>query len=165
MKRQIIIAALFLSTAAQAEMVLSGKPDNSYTQGDNQNYQSHMKMIDNTKIDKQSFSEHVQDVCDNQAPQRSSAEFERVMKEITGITLSLKDAGPKGDDYRKAMILSCYRGANWAVNGTDKAIKPQLLEQVKLREMSAKTTNDQANAAGFKIAVDTMIMGMDAAHK
>ena len=165
MKLTIVLAALFLSTAAHAEVVLSGKPDNQFTQDSHKNLQSHQKILDEAKIDRASFSKKVQHTCDVIAPQDAVNKFHKMTQEILGHQMSLEDTGYSEKEYRKVISFTCYKGANWSINGMDKQMEPQLVKAVKDHEAAAQTTNDKATAAGYKIAIEATQQGMAAARK
>ena len=165
MKLQVAIAALFLSTVAHAEITLSGKPDNNFTQDAHQNQDSRQKMISEAKIDRDSFSKKVQNTCDNTAPRDAVAKFKKMTTQLLGSPMSFEDAGYSEENYRKVIAFTCYKGANWTINGLDKQMEPQMLQSVKDREAAAVTTNDKAAAAGFKIAIEATQQGIVAARK
>jgi hypothetical protein len=165
MKLTIVLAALFLSTAAHAEVTLSGKPDNQFTQDSHKNQESRQKILDEAKIDRESFNKKVQHTCDVTAPQDAVNKFHKMTQAILGHQLSFEDAGYSEKEYRKVMSFSCYKGANWTINGMDKQMEPQLIKAVKEHEAAAQTTNDKATAAGYKIAIEATQQGMAAARK
>ncbi|MBK0097352.1 hypothetical protein IBT49_15310 [Erwinia sp. S63] len=165
MKRQVAIAALFLSGFAHAEITLSGKPDNNFTQDAHQHQESRQKLITEAKIDRDSFSQKVQNTCDTIAPRDAVAKFKKMTTQLLGSPMSFEDAGYTEENYRKVITFTCYKGANWTINGLDKQMESQMLQSVKDRESAAVTTNDKAAAAGFKIAIEATQQGIVAARK
>ncbi|MDI9222706.1 conotoxin [Pantoea sp. EA-12] len=165
MKLPIVFAALFLATTAHAEITLTGKPDNQFTQDAHKNIEARKKMLSDAKIDRSSFSKKVQQTCDITAPQEAVDKFHKMTKQILGYEMSFEEAGYNEKDYRKVISFSCYKGANWTINGMDKQMEPQLVKAVKDHQEAAKTMTDKATAEGYRIAIEATQQGMVAARK
>ena len=152
------------SYAANAEIVISGKPNNQYTQDSINAYEKNKALLESMKIDRTSFSAKVNKVCGEQVADISYREFHRLVKDLLGQDVTDEMLGLENVEMiKKTSINMCYMGAQEQISGLFNRSYAALLAEAKKREAAAVTMQDKAAASGFMITVNARKLGAEAA--
>lgn len=160
----VILTLLMAPYAANAEIVISGKTNNQYTQESINSFEKNKALIDSLKIDRESFSDKVNQVCGKEVVDIAYHNFYQLFKELTGQNATDEMIGLENIEMIKTTsVKMCYAGAQEQINGVFDKIYAALLAETKKREAAAVTLQDKAAAGGFALIVKARKMGAEAA--